>query len=121
MIRVLVADDEPDIRLLLRLQLDLLPDVEVVGTAADGDEAVLECRRLRPDTVVLDVLMPGINGLDAIEALRREIPGVGIVAFTGVAGDSLRDAMGIEGVPLVVKGSDVTVLADAIRSVSVRS
>jgi two-component system nitrate/nitrite response regulator NarL len=121
LIRVLVVDDEPDVCLLLTLQLDFEPGFEVVGTSLDGADALEKCRTLRPDAVVLDLLMPGTNGFEAIEQLQSELPNIGIVAYTGVAGDFVRDEMRRQRVQLVLKSGEIGPLAEAIREVANRS
>ena len=118
MIRVLIADDEPDVCLLLKLQLELLPDFEVVGTARTGAEAIEQCFVLRPDAVIMDLLMPGTNGFEAIDQVHSEIPEVGIIAYTGVAGDFVRDEMARQGIRLVLKSGEVGPLVDALRAVA---
>ena len=114
-IRVVVADDENDVCLMLRMQLGAQPGLEVVGAAADGSEALELCRQLEPDAIVMDLLMPVMNGFQAIEAVQRELPDVAIVAYTGVAGDFVRQEMARMDVPLVLKSGDVAPLVDAIR------
>ena len=114
-LRVVVADDESDVCLMLRMQLGAQPGFEVVGAAADGSEALELCRRLQPDAVVMDLLMPVMNGFQAIEAMQRELPGVAVVAYTGVAGEFVRHEMERMSVPLVLKSGDVRPLADALR------
>jgi DNA-binding NarL/FixJ family response regulator len=114
-LRVVVADDESDVCLMLRMQLGAQPGFEVVGAAADGTEALELCRQLQPDAVVMDLLMPVMNGFQAIEAIQRELPGVAVVAYTGVAGEFVRHEMARMNVPLVLKSGDVTPLADALR------
>ncbi len=68
-IRVLVVDDEELVRTGLRMILDAEPDLTVVGTAADGTQALAEARRLRPDVVLMDIRMPGLDGLAATREL----------------------------------------------------
>ena len=114
-IRIVVADDENDVCLMLRMQLGAQPGIEVVGAAADGAEALDLCRRLQPDAVVMDLLMPVMNGFQAIEAMQRELPDVAVVAYTGVAGEFVRHEMERMEVPLVLKSGDVAPLVDAIR------
>jgi DNA-binding NarL/FixJ family response regulator len=115
-LRVVVADDEPDVRLLLRLQLQGIPGVEVVGEAGDGLQAIEQCRELEPDAIVMDLLMPRMMGIEAIERLRQELPRVGVVAYTATAGDFVRHEMDRLGVPLLLKSGEITQLVDALRA-----
>lgn len=113
-VRVVVVDDEPDVLLLLRLQLSALPGIEVVATATNGTEALDACRSLLPDAVVMDLLMPAVNGFEAIEVLRREQPDLHVVAYTAVAGDFVRKQTERMNVPLVLKSGDVRPLVAAL-------
>lgn len=114
-LRVLVVDDEPDVGLLLEIQLDALGGFDVVGWAKEGREAVALVRECQPDAVVMDLLMPGVNGFDAIDVLQEESPRTGIVAYTGVAGDFVRQEMDRRGIELVLKSGDIKRLAAALR------
>jgi DNA-binding NarL/FixJ family response regulator len=114
-LRVLVVDDEPDVRLLLEIQLKVLGGFEVVGSAKDGGEAIELVRTSQPEAVVMDLLMPGVNGFQAIDTLQKEWPRTGIVAYTGVAGDFVRQEMARRGIEVVLKSGDVEPLADALR------
>lgn len=116
-LRVVVAEDEPDLRLLLRLQLEAA-GFAVVGEAADGAEALALCAAERPDAIVMDLLMPGTSGIEAIERLRHDGCAVGIVAYTAVAGEMVRDMMRRLGVPLLLKTGRSEPLVDAVRSVA---
>ena len=113
--RVLVVDDEPDVRLLLKLQLEAR-GFEVVGESADGAHAVRVFEASRPDAVVLDLLMPGMTGFEAIPRLREVDENVAIIAYTAVAGDFVRREMARMQVPVVLKSGDITPLVDAIES-----
>ena len=70
MIRVLIVDDQPAVRRGLHLRLSLEPEVEVIGEAEDGAEAISLARSLQPDVVLMDVRMPGMDGIEAAAALR---------------------------------------------------
>jgi DNA-binding NarL/FixJ family response regulator len=81
-IRVLVADDHALVREGIRALLRPCDDIEVVGEAADGREAVEAARRLEPDVVLMDIAMPGLGGLEATLALQRECPRARVLVLT---------------------------------------
>ena len=114
-LRVLVVDDDDDFRLMLRVQLNLVDGVEVVGTAADGYEAIDEVARARPDAVAMDLLMPNLDGFATIDRLHEEHPDLGLVAYTAVAGRYARERVADQGVELVLKSGDPTDLIAALR------
>lgn len=114
-LRVVLADDDADFVLILRARLNLLPGIEVVATAGDGAEALEAVVATRPDVVVVDLLMPGVDGFVALEFLRAEHPDTGAVAYTGVATSAARARVAALGVELVLKTRDASQLADAIR------
>jgi DNA-binding NarL/FixJ family response regulator len=89
-IRVLLADDEPMVRRGLRMRLELEPDVEVVGEAEDGSQALAEAKTLRPDAVLMDVRMPVMDGAEATAALRRALPGCAVVVLSIYDDDATR-------------------------------
>jgi DNA-binding NarL/FixJ family response regulator len=80
--RVLVVDDHAVVRSGVRHLLAGADDLEVVGEAANAREAVFQARALRPDVILLDVVMPGESGIDALPKLRREAPGVRVVVLS---------------------------------------
>src|SRR5215468_11100924 len=89
-IRVLIADDHNVVRQGLRVFLGLDPELEVVASeAANGEEALHMARQFQPDVVLMDLLMPVMDGVAATEAIRRELPGTEVVALTSVLEDSL--------------------------------
>ena len=116
-IRVAIADDESDVRVLLRIQLQRA-GFDIVGEAADGQEAVDLCVEETPDVVVLDLLMPGTNGFEAIPPMRRQCPSVAIIAYTAVAGEFVRQEMARLRIPLLLKSGNVDALADKIRELA---
>ena len=81
--RVIVADDEAGIRELMRTLLSLEPDFEVVGQAGDGVEAVELVSALRPDLVVIDISMPVMDGIEAIERIRQVSPSTRVAVLSG--------------------------------------
>lgn len=81
-LRILLADDHQIVRDGLRLLIDGQPDLRVVGQAANGKEALLKTRELKPDVVVMDLSMPELNGLQATERLKSEFPELKIIALT---------------------------------------
>ena len=86
--RVLVVDDHPVLRAGVRALLEDRTDIVTVGEACDGEEAIAAYRTLRPDVVLMDLRMPGTNGLDAIVAIRAEHPGARIIVLTTYQGDT---------------------------------
>lgn len=81
-IRVLVVDDHTIVREGVRILLEAQADIEVVGEAADGEEALLRVRELEPDIVLIDLAMPRLNGLDATRAIKRDYPQIHVIALT---------------------------------------
>ena len=87
-IRVLIADDHPLMREGIAAVIGSQPDMEVAGEAADGAQAVAEHRRLRPDVTLVDLQMPGLNGMETIQAIRAEFPGACLAILTTFRGDA---------------------------------
>jgi DNA-binding NarL/FixJ family response regulator len=83
-IRILLVDDHSVVRQGLRMFLGLDPELEVVGEARNGVEAVRQARQLNPDVVLMDILMPQMDGLQATTVIRRELPDTEVIALTSV-------------------------------------
>ncbi|MEV8441139.1 response regulator transcription factor [Actinosynnema sp. NPDC051121] len=81
-VRVLIADDQALFREALATLLEVQPEIEVVGEAGDGEQAVRRCAELRPDVVLMDLRMPVLDGITATARLRVEQPGVRVLALT---------------------------------------
>jgi DNA-binding NarL/FixJ family response regulator len=87
-VRVLITDDQKAVREGLVALISLLPGVTVVGAATDGDDAIRQCRQLRPDVVLMDLNMPRCNGVEATERLRELMPDVAVVVLTTYSDDA---------------------------------
>jgi two-component system, NarL family, response regulator LiaR len=86
-IRILIADDHAMVRQGLRMFLGLDPDLELVGEAANGKEVIELARNLKPDIVLMDLVMPEMDGIAATEIIRRKFPDVEVIALTSVLED----------------------------------
>ncbi|HET9682320.1 MAG TPA: response regulator transcription factor, partial [Candidatus Limnocylindrales bacterium] len=116
-IRVLIVDDHAVVRSGLRTFFDLLDDIEVVGEAADGEVAVAEARRLVPDVVLMDLLMPRMDGIAAIGAIKREQPAIEIVAVTSfIEEQQVTAALEAGASGYLLKDAEADDVAAAIRS-----
>ena len=89
MIKILIADDHLIVRQGLRLILETETDFELIGEASDGTEALKLCKKLKPDVVLMDLRMPNMDGLTAIEKLRFEQPEIAVVILTTFNEDDL--------------------------------
>jgi len=87
-IRIVIADDHKVVRQGLRLFLHIDPELTIVGEARNGAEALELARTLKPDVVLMDILMPTMDGIAATEAIRRELPDTEVLALTSVLEDS---------------------------------
>jgi CheY-like chemotaxis protein len=120
-IRVLLVDDHAVVRNGIALQLVQQPDIEVVGEAADGRDAVALVRSLRPDVVTMDVNMPGMNGVDAARAIHAEFPGTKIIGLSMSAESEQGAAMRNAGAEhYLSKSESLDKLLAAIRASSDR-
>jgi DNA-binding NarL/FixJ family response regulator len=118
-IRVLIADDHPVFRKGLRAALADTPDVTVVGEATDGAAAVAATTELAADVVLMDLHMPGMNGVDAIRELERAAPNVAVLVLTMYDNDeSLFTAIRAGARGYLVKGAEQEQIVRAIRAVA---
>lgn len=117
-IRILLVDDHAVIRQALRMLLESQPELEVVADVENGREAVAAVERLNPDVVLMDVVMPGLNGLEATRQIRRSSPSTRVVILSGfVDEDQLLDALRSGASGYIIKKSDVSELVLAIQTV----
>jgi two-component system response regulator DesR len=118
-IKVLLADDQSLVRGALAALLSLEPDIEVVAEVGRGDEVVAAARTSAPQVALLDVEMPGLDGIAAAAALRSEVPAVRVAILTTFGRPGyLRRAMEAGALGFVVKDAPAGELADAVRRVA---
>ena len=116
-VRVVVADDHPAFRKGLRGMLDSVPNVEVVGDAADGEECVALVGELVPEVVLMDLHMPGVNGIDATRRIAEDHPEVAVVVLTMLEDDdSVFAAMRAGARGYLLKGAGQDDIIRAIHS-----
>lgn len=118
MIRVLIADDHPLVRQGLRTYLETIEDIEVSGEAADGEEAVVLASSLHPDVVVMDLAMPGVDGIEATRRILVADPAAKVIALTSFAtDDKVFPAIQAGAAGYLLKEAEPSELAEAIRKV----
>jgi len=116
-IRVLIADDHSVVRQGLRMFLAADAEIEVVGEARDGAEALRLTRQLQPDVVLMDLLMPVMDGMTATATIRRELPDTEVVALTSMLEDkSVVEAIRSGAVGYLLKDTEAHELRRAIRA-----
>jgi class 3 adenylate cyclase/CheY-like chemotaxis protein len=116
-IRVLLVDDYEVVRRGLRGFLELLPEIEIVGEAGNGREAVDAAYRLQPDVIVMDLVMPEMDGPQAIAAIRERQPEIAVVALTSFAEpERVAAAMAAGAVGHLTKDAEAEQVADAVRA-----
>ncbi len=116
-IRVLIADDHQVVRQGLRMFLALDNEMNVIGEASNGVEAIALAKQLLPDVVLMDLLMPEMDGITATEIIRREIPSVEVIALTSVLEDaSVVNAVKVGAIGYLLKDTNADELCKAIKA-----
>ena len=120
-IRIVIVEDNKVFREALELLLGLRTDLHVVATAADGEEAVPVCKEHRPDVVLMDYRLPGLDGVEATRALRSACPGVAVVALTASANRAEMQALEEAGaVACLTKDQELEQIVEAIHKAAGR-
>ena len=116
-IRVIVVDDHPMMRNGIKAYLAIARTVECVGEAASGEEAVALCKNLRPRVVLMDLSMPGMGGVAAIQVIRRECPETRVIALTSFGDPALvQEAIRAGAISYLLKNVSGAMLVDAVTA-----
>jgi NarL family two-component system response regulator LiaR len=116
-IRIMIVDEHPMVRRGLASFLSTTPDLDLVAEARDGEEAILYCDREQPDVVLMDLMMPRMNGIEATQAIKDRWPEVQVIALTSFAEKELiQDALQAGAVSYLLKDVNSEELARAIRA-----
>jgi DNA-binding NarL/FixJ family response regulator len=117
-IRILIADDHAVFRFGLRALLNVMPDTEVVGEVTSGEEVIALANSVRPDVILMDITMPGVNGIEATRRIRETNSDIRILMVTMLEDDSIFAAMRAGARGYVVKGAEPDDVLRAIRAVA---
>ncbi|MBN1452296.1 MAG: response regulator transcription factor [Anaerolineales bacterium] len=116
-IRVMIVDDHAVVRSGLGAFLSVIPDFELVGEAENGDLAVVRCGHLRPDVILMDLMMPGTDGVTATRLIREQFPETQVIALTSFQEDKLvQNAMKAGAIGYLMKNVSAQELTAAIRA-----
>ena len=117
-IRVLLADDHTILRAGLRMMLSVQPDIEIVGEASDGRQAITEAQRLQPDVILMDITMPELNGIEATRQVKKLLPETRVLVLTMHENEEyLFQVLRAGASGYILKEAADTELISAIRSV----
>jgi DNA-binding NarL/FixJ family response regulator len=115
--RILIADDNPYVRRALRSLLERHEDWQVCGEAIDGRDAIQKAQQLSPDLVVLDFLMPGLNGLEAAREINESVPGARVLMCSMYVSPQLTDAARKSGIRGAVSKTGISQLTKGVEAV----
>ena len=116
-IKVLVVDDHPILRHGITTMLFTFDDIDVVGEAGNGLEALARCQETNPDVILMDIVMPGMNGVETTRAILKRYPQVNIIVLTSFPKQELvQEALEAGAISFLLKDAPIDTLGDAIRS-----
>lgn len=118
-IKVLVVDDHPVVRDGLKLMLSVSHGLVWIGQAENGEEAILLCKELKPDVILMDLMMPMMDGISATRIIRQKYPATQVVALTTFEDKELvQKALGAGAISYILKNAAMETITDTIRSAS---
>jgi two-component system, NarL family, response regulator DegU len=117
-IKVLIVDDHQVVREGLRRIIELDPDIKVIGEAGNGDEAISKAVQLSPDVIMMDLKMPGMDGINATREIKKRLPNVNVLVLTLYAEDFVRQAIEAGASGYMLKDSDSDQINKAIHQVN---
>ena len=118
-IKVLIADDHSVVRMGLAALFDSKADIQVVGEARDGEEAVRAAEACKPDVIIMDLMMPKLNGAEATKAIRERCPGAKVLILTTFGtSDDISRALSVGASGAILKNADNAELVEAVRTVA---
>jgi len=116
-IRVLIVDDHPVVRLGMEVALSAFPDIHVVGQAHNSDHALAQCAKLQPDIVLMDLVMPQVNGVEATRSIRTQFPKIQVIIFTSFQEqDMVQEALRAGAIGYLLKDTPSQELVTAVRT-----
>jgi NarL family two-component system response regulator LiaR len=116
-IRVLIVDDHPIVRLGLEVALSAFPDIHVVGQAHNSDHALVQCAKLQPDIVLMDLVMPQVNGVEATHKIRSRFPDIQVIIFTSFQEQNMvQEALKAGAISYLLKDASSNELITAVRT-----
>lgn len=119
-IRMIIVDDHEIVRCGIKFLLLAFDDIKLVGEARNGDEGVNLCKELQPDVVVMDLMMAGMNGVEATRAIRKKYPEVQVLILTSFLETKfIQQAMQAGAIGYLLKGTSIDELVDAIRAAAI--
>lgn len=114
----LIVDDEPLALEGLKLRLEKIPEIEVIGEASDGDQAIHLCQTLAPDVLFLDLRLPGLNGIEVVQALQADV--LPMVVFVSAYGEYALDAFELNAIDYVLKPANLGRLQKTVERIMQR-
>ncbi|MGA3325339.1 MAG: response regulator transcription factor [Terriglobia bacterium] len=115
-VRVLIADDDQKFRIFIRRVLEAQANLAVIGEAQDGEEAVKKAQEMKPEMVIMDMDMPGIDGLEAARRVKASLPRAVVVMFSPAEGTAYRDAAARSGADeFLLKTASILQIHSTIR------